>query len=63
MPWTTAGAGEAATAAEGRTAGALGPKASATEGGTPGGLGPAAMAAPGVEVLAGGVELRCTRGW
>ena len=47
MPWTAAGVGEAATAAKGRAESALGPVAATS---------------PGVEVLAGGVELRRTRG-
>ena len=47
MPWTVAGAGEAATAADGPAVGALGP---------------VAAAALGVEVSTGGVELRRTRG-
>ena len=46
MPWTAAGAGEAAVVVEGSTAGALGP---------------VTTMAPGVEVSAGGVELRRTR--
>ena len=47
MPWTAAGAGEAATVAEGLAASALGP---------------ATATAPRVEVPVGGVELRRTRG-
>ena len=47
MPWTVAGAGEAAAATDGPAVGALGP---------------VAAAAPGVEVPTGGVELRHTCG-
>ena len=65
MPWTVAGAGEAAAAAaaaEGLTVSALGPVAAVDKGTATGALGLAAMVAPEVEVSAGGVELLCTRG-
>ena len=62
MPWTATGAGEAAATVEGRAAGVLGLAVEAAEGRAAGALGPAAAAAPGVEVSAGEVELRRTRG-
>ena len=62
MPWTAAGAGEVVAAVEGREAGALGLASATVEGSTVGALVPTAAAAPEVEVPAGGVELRRTRG-
>ena len=64
MPWTAAGVGEAAAAAEGRAAGMLGPAPAVAAGEAPAAaeLGPVALVAPGVEVLAGGVGLWFTRG-
>ena len=69
-PLTSTAAVEAAAAAEGRAAGALGPAVAAVAGEVPaaGELGPAAelglaaTSAPGVEVPTGGVGLWRTRG-
>ena len=69
MPWTVTGAGEAPTAAEGRTVGTMGPAPAEAAGVAPTAgearaaeLGPAASVAPRVEVPPGGVGLWCTRG-